>query len=103
MSEPIYDARTFWELVERRVADSPDRAFLIDPGGGGAPERTVTFAEARAWAERVAAGFAGMGVGEGTPVTWVLPTRIETVVVSLALSRLGAIQNPIIQIGRAHV
>ena len=30
MSEPIYDARTLWELLERRVADSPDRAFLID-------------------------------------------------------------------------
>ncbi|MEE3354154.1 MAG: AMP-binding protein, partial [Actinomycetota bacterium] len=101
MSEPIYDARTFWELVERRVTDSPDRTFLIDPGDGdGSPERSVTFAEARAWAERAAAGFAAMGVTEGTPVTWVLPTRIETVVASLALSRLGAVQNPIIHIYR---
>ena len=100
MSEPIYDARTFWELVERRVVDSPDRAFLIDPGGDGWPERTVTFAEAKAWAEQVAAGFAAMGVVEGTPVTWVLPTRVETVVASLALSRLGAVQNPIIHIYR---
>jgi len=100
MSEPIYDARTFWELVERRVADSPDRAFLIDPGGDGAPERTMTFVEARDRAERAAAGFAAMGIGEGTPVTWVLPTRIETVVASLALSRLGAVQNPIIHIYR---
>ena len=105
MSEPIYDAPTFWELVERRVSDSPDRPFLIDPGhvsevGGGSPERTVTFAEAKAWAERSAAGFAAMGVAEGTPVTWVLPTRIETIVASLALSRLGAVQNPIIHIYR---
>ena len=100
MSEPIYDAKTFWELVERRVVDSPDRAFLIDPGGDGSPERTVTFGEAKAWAERVAAGFATMGVVEGTPVTWVLPTRVETVVASLALSRLGAVQNPIIHIYR---
>jgi len=100
MSEPIYDAGTFWELVERRVVDSPDRAFLIDPGGDSGPERTVTFAEAKAWAERVAAGFAAMGVVEGTPVTWELPTRVETVVASLALSRLGAVQNPIIHIYR---
>ena len=100
MSEPIYDAKTFWELVERRVVDSPDRAFLIDPGGDGWPERAVTFAEAKAWAEQVAAGFAAMGVVEGTPVTWVLPTRVETVVASLALSRLGAVQNPIIHIYR---
>ena len=46
MSEPIYDARTFWELVERRVVDSPDRAVRLDPGGDGSPERTVTFGEA---------------------------------------------------------
>ena len=85
MSEPIYDAKTFWELVERRVVDSPDRAFLIDQGGDGCPERAVTFAEAKAWAEQVAAGFAAMGVVEGTPVPWVLPTRVETVVASLAL------------------
>ena len=73
MSEPIYDARTLWELLERRVADSPDRAFLIDDA-----DRTVTFSEAKDQAERMAAGFAALGVGEGTPVTWVLPTRIDT-------------------------
>ena len=95
MSEPIYDARTFWELLERRVADSPNRLMLID-----ADDRTMTFAEVRDRAERVAAGFAALGVEEGTPVTWVLPTRMETIVASMALSRLGAVQNPIIHIYR---
>jgi cyclohexanecarboxylate-CoA ligase len=33
-------------------------------------------------------------------VSWQLPTRIETVVLSMALSRLGAIQNPIIHLYR---
>ena len=94
MSEPIYDARTFWELLERRVSASPDRTFLIQG------DRTVTFGEAKERAERAAAGFAAMGIGEGTSVTWVLPTRIETVVAALALSRLGAVQNPIIHIYR---
>ena len=55
MSEPIYDARTLWELLERRVADSPDRAFLIDDA-----DRTVTFSEAKDQAERMAAGFAAL-------------------------------------------
>ena len=57
MSEPIYDARTLWELLERRVADSPDRAFLIDDA-----DRTVTFGEAKDLAERMAAGFSGTGL-----------------------------------------
>ena len=95
MRTPIYDAHTFWELLKRRVADSGDRPMLIDDA-----DRALTFGEVRDRAERAAAGFADLGVGEGTPVTWVLPTRIETIVVSLALSRLGAVQNPIIHIYR---
>jgi len=50
--------------------------------------------------EKVAAGLQALGIGEGTAVTWVLPTRIETVVLSFALSRLQAVQNPIIHIYR---
>ena len=95
MSEAIYDARTFWGLLCRRVAATPDTRMLIDESG-----RCLTFAEFKAQVERVAAGLLVLGVGEGTPVTWVLPTRIETVVLSFALSRLGAVQNPIIHIYR---
>ena len=95
MSEPILDARSFWELLDRRVNATPDTPALLD-----ADDRRLSFAELRDRAERAAAGFAAMGIGEGTPVTWELPTRIETVVASLGLSRLGAVQNPIIQIYR---
>jgi cyclohexanecarboxylate-CoA ligase len=95
MSEPIYDAVTLWDLVEQRAAASPDRALLLDPSGRG-----LTFGECKAWAERVAAGLLALGIGEGTPVSWQLPTRMETVVVSLALSRLGAVQNPILHLYR---
>ena len=95
MSEPIYDARTFWELLQRRVAATPDTMMLVDEAG-----RSLTFAEFKDQAERVAAGLVALGVRDGTPVTWVLPTRIETVLMSFALSRLGAVQNPIIHIYR---
>jgi acyl-CoA synthetase (AMP-forming)/AMP-acid ligase II len=95
MTEPLYDARTLWEMVERRAAESPDQPMLLDDKG-----RKLSFAEFKAWAERVAAGFQDLGVSEGTPVTWQLPTRMETVVTSMALSRLGAVQNPIIPIYR---
>ena len=93
--EPIYDARTFWELLQRRVEISGDRTMLIDE-----TDRTVTFVELTDRAEQVAAGLHALGVGESTPVTWILPTRIETIVVSFALCRLGAVQNPIIHIYR---
>ena len=95
MSEPIHDARSLWDLLCRRVAATPDTKMLIDDSG-----RSLTFAEFRDQSERVAAGLRDLGVGEGTPVTWILPTRIETVLLSFALSRLGAVQNPIIHIYR---
>ncbi len=95
MNEPIYDARTFWELLEHRVEATPDRMMLVDEA-----DRSLTFAQFKDRAERVAAGLHEMGVAEGTPVTWELPTRVETVVLSFALSRLGAVQNPIIHIYR---
>jgi cyclohexanecarboxylate-CoA ligase len=91
----LHDARTFWELLTRRAAASPDHPMLIDADG-----RSVTFGEVAARAERAAAGFHAMGVREGTTVSWQLPTRIETVIASLALARLGAVQNPIIHIYR---
>lgn len=63
-------------------------------------DRSVTVAEFVAWSERVAAGLHALGITSATPVSWQLPTRIETVVFSMALSRLGAVQNPIIALYR---
>ncbi|MEM9202436.1 MAG: AMP-binding protein [Actinomycetota bacterium] len=95
MSAPILDATSFWELLSARVEATPDRPLLIDDAG-----RSMTCAAFLAEVESVAAGLHELGIGNATPVTWVLPSRIETVVASFALSRLGAIQNPIIHIYR---
>ncbi len=95
MSDPIYTAQSLWDLLERRVEATPDHPMLFDTS-----ERILTFSEVKQYAERTAAGLMDLGVTADTPVTWILPTRIETVVISLALSRLGAIQNPIIHIYR---
>ncbi|MEO0604670.1 MAG: AMP-binding protein, partial [Myxococcota bacterium] len=95
MSAPILDATSFWGLLSARHEASPDHPLLIDDAG-----RSLTVGEFVAEVEQVAAGFQAMGIGEGTPVTWVLPTRMETIISSFALSRLGAIQNPIIHIYR---
>ncbi len=94
-SESLYGVQTVWDLVTRRAERSADRPMLFDDH-----DRQVTFGEFRRWAERVAAGFVALGIGEGTAVSWQLPTRIETLVLSVALSRIGARQNPIIPIYR---
>jgi len=91
----ITGARTLWELVERRADASGDRPMLIAADG-----EVVTFGQFRDRAGRAAAGLAAMGIGTGSVVSWQLPTRIDTIVLSLALSRLGAVQNPIIHLYR---
>src|SRR3954470_11274699 len=93
----ISDATSLWELVERRAAESGDQRFVFDDTG-----RSLTYAEFKDQAERVAAGLHARGVTEGTPVSWQLPTSIDTVVLSMALSRLGAVQNPIIHLYRGR-
>jgi acyl-CoA synthetase (AMP-forming)/AMP-acid ligase II len=91
----IYDVGSMWELVERRAEATPERSMLVDER-----DRTMTFGEFRDRTERVAAGLAELGVRPGSKVSWQLPTRIETIVLSMALARLGAVQNPIIHIYR---
>ncbi|HZU78403.1 MAG TPA: AMP-binding protein [Acidimicrobiales bacterium] len=95
MSEAIYDVGSMWELVERRAEASPDRVMLHDES-----DRSITFGQFRDRCLQVAAGLYDMGIGPGSPVSWQLPTRMETVVLSMALARLGAVQNPIIHIYR---
>lgn len=95
MTEGLENAATLWELVERRAAATPDAVLLIDESG-----RTLTCKEFRDRAERAAAGFAALGVAAGTRVTWQVPNRLETILASFALARLGAIQNPILHLYR---
>ena len=91
----IDDATTLWELLDRRASESSDASMLIDEA-----DRTVSFGEFRDWSERVAAGLVGLGVTRDTPFAWQLPTRIESIVLSFALARLGTTQVPIIPIYR---
>ncbi len=92
---PMLDAERLWELIEKRVAATPDAAFAIDDAG-----RRLSFAEYGDAALRCAAGLHALGVGEGTRISWQLPTTVDALVLCGALSRLGAVQNPILPIYR---
>ncbi|WP_030207989.1 class I adenylate-forming enzyme family protein [Streptomyces sp. NRRL S-87] len=92
----LAQAPTLWDLVTRRAALSPDTPVLVEAAADPADDRRLTFGELRDRAERTAAGLHDAGVRPGTVVAWQLPTRIETVVLSVALARLGAVQSPVI-------
>ncbi|MEZ5311222.1 MAG: AMP-binding protein [Microthrixaceae bacterium] len=86
---------SLWELFEKRVDATPDALMVVDED-----MRTLTFAEFWVETERAAAGLRSMGVGKGDVVSWQLPTWIESMVLSVALRRIGAVQNPILPIYR---
>ena len=92
---PVELPRTFWQLVVDRARLDPDAVILSDDYG-----RRLTRATLRDEAERVAAALSARGVEAGTVVSWQLPTTLEALVVLVALTRLGAVQNPIIPILR---
>ncbi len=87
---------TLWELIARRAALTPDTTVLIEAAQHPSGDRRLTFGELRDRSERAAAGLYAMGVRPGTVVAWQLPTRIETVLLSAALARIGAVQSPVI-------
>ncbi len=86
---------SFWQLIEDRAGETPDAPMLIAEDG-----TTLTFKEFRDRSERVAAGLAARGIGAETPITWQLPTSMESVVASAALARLGAVQSPVLHLYR---
>lgn len=92
----VLDTLGIWDLVERRAAATPDAEMAVDE-----TRERLTFAQYRDRCEEVAAGLASAcGIGEGTRVSWQLPTWLDAMVLMGALARLGAVQNPILHIYR---
>ncbi len=79
-----------WPLVEWRAALTPAAEMLVDEDG-----RRLSFGEFATRATAVAAGLASQGIGAEDVVCWQLPTSIETLVLTAALSRLGVVQVPL--------
>jgi cyclohexanecarboxylate-CoA ligase len=89
------DRLPLWELIEWRAAATPAALAAVDEDGG-----ELDFQGYRDACLRVAAGLQARGVGRGTPVAWMLPTRSEALVLAGGLARLGAVQVPLIPILR---
>ncbi len=84
-----------WAQIEARARATPDALFTVDER-----DRRNTFRDFRDAAERCAAGLAARGIGRESMVSWMLPTTWESMVLVAALSRLEAVQNPILPIYR---
>jgi len=91
----MIEAATLWHLIEARAQATPERRMAVDQAG-----RELDFAGYRDAALRAARGLHALGVGPESVVAWMLPTRLETLILVGALARLDAIQIPILPIFR---
>jgi cyclohexanecarboxylate-CoA ligase len=82
-------------LVDAKAREDPEGVLLVDDR-----HRQMTHGEFQAESERAALRLANLGVGPNSIVSWILPTTMESLVVMVALSRLAAVQNPIIPMYR---
>jgi acyl-CoA synthetase (AMP-forming)/AMP-acid ligase II len=90
-----FDATSIWQLVSRRAAATPDAPLVVNEY-----DEVLSFGRFRDQAERVAAGLYERGIRAGSVVSWQLPSRLDTMVLAFALTRIGAVQNPLIMMLR---
>lgn len=90
-SPAVLPSTGVWQLVEDRAASTPAAEFAVDEHG-----RRFGFGEFHRFAENVAGRLYEHGVRAGDVVSWQLPNTVEAMAVSMALARLGAVQNPLI-------
>lgn len=88
---------SLWRLVVDRAAATPDAVLAVHQSG-----EQLTAAELAGRAEQVAAGLLARGVAPASVVSWQLPNRIESFVLTAALARLGVVQNPLVPILRSR-
>ena len=95
--------KTFDDLLVEAVAKNPDKpavvAYRMDQGYD-APAKVMTNAELGEAVAKAAGAFRALGIGKGDFVAIMLPNWWEFVVASYALSRIGAIPNPLMHIFR---
>ena len=93
----MIETATLWQLIEERADATPDARMAVDGAG-----REMRFGEYREACLRTARGLVGLGVGPGRVVSWMLPTRLESMILVGALARLDAVQNPVLPIYRTR-
>lgn len=82
--------QTLWGLLVERARTNPEQIFCLDNEG-----RELSFSDLKEAALRTAQGLFELGIRENDRVVWQLPTWRDSIVLSMALHRLGAVQVPL--------
>ncbi|MCO5164122.1 MAG: AMP-binding protein [Mesorhizobium sp.] len=81
--------RVFHYVLERRAVETPGKPFLV------MRDRSLSYAQANAAINRLAAGFAAEGLARGDRVLVMMPSGIDYILVWQALCKIGALMVPV--------
>lgn len=85
---PVWEPATLDGFLARCAAEFPDRPLVITD------DRTITYADAAAWAATLADGLAALGVRPGERVGLLMANHLEFVPLKFAIARAGAVAVP---------
>jgi fatty-acyl-CoA synthase len=86
---PAWIARTLDQMLDAAAAAFPDRPYVVTD------DRNYSYAEIRAWSERIAQGLAEAGIRPGDHVAMVMANYPEFVAAKFAIARAGAACVPV--------
>jgi crotonobetaine/carnitine-CoA ligase len=81
--------RSILHVLRRRLADCPDKPWLI------LPEAALTYREADALSNRFARGMLNSGITAGETLLVMLPNDLDLILAWLACAKLGVIEVPV--------
>ena len=96
---PVNPDNNITDLLEERVAETPDRPLFATPNGDGWTDITAT--EFRNQVVRLAKGFAAAGVNPGDRIAFMCKTSYEWTLVDFALHYAGAVMVPVYETSSA--
>ena len=84
----LWQDQSFYDLLVRNTDATPDRQALKDG------RQSLSWLDLRDWTDAVAAEFSKLGLVAGDRVSIWMSSRLETIIVFLACSRMGLVCNP---------
>jgi len=84
------DGTRIFDYLDRWAANYPDLEAIVDVN------HRLTWAQYKKMVDRLALNFLELGIKKGDVVTAQLPNSVEFCCITMALSRIGAIMNPVV-------
>lgn len=92
--QSVWPQKTILDYLKNAIAQFPDKVAIIDK------KSCYTYRELGKLVDRVALGLLELGLGKGDVISFQLPNWNEFVILHYAVTRIGAISNPLIPIYR---